>query len=85
MAEQGFNNLVFYLFIILSISTVARSDPDCVYKVYVRTGSVVEPPPPVLSVFVVSGRREPVVPSFFRSPGCRFSLSRFLPPEVLSP
>ncbi|XP_059643536.1 PLAT domain-containing protein 3-like [Cornus florida] len=34
------NRLWFQLFIVLSVATIARSDDDCVYTVYVRTGSI---------------------------------------------
>ncbi|KAL0295016.1 UNVERIFIED_CONTAM: PLAT domain-containing protein 1 [Sesamum radiatum] len=37
------NHLFFHLLILLSVFTVCRSDdPDCVYTVYVRTGSIIK-------------------------------------------
>ncbi|KAL0448699.1 UNVERIFIED_CONTAM: PLAT domain-containing protein 1 [Sesamum latifolium] len=37
------NHLFFHLLILLSVFTVCRSDdPDCVYTVFVRTGSIIK-------------------------------------------
>ncbi|KAA8530877.1 hypothetical protein F0562_005499 [Nyssa sinensis] len=43
-AMAGLNRiwLWFHLFIILSVATVVRSDDDCVYTAYVRTGSIIK-------------------------------------------
>ncbi len=35
-------NIWFFLFTICFIATIARSDPDCVYTVYIRTGSIIK-------------------------------------------
>ncbi|XP_027076641.1 PLAT domain-containing protein 3-like [Coffea eugenioides] len=43
MAINEVNRLWFPLFILLSIFTISRSDdPDCVYSVYIRTGSILK-------------------------------------------
>uniref|UniRef100_A0A5B6ZX81 PLAT domain-containing protein n=1 Tax=Davidia involucrata TaxID=16924 RepID=A0A5B6ZX81_DAVIN len=38
----GVNHLWFQLFIVLSVATLVRSDDDCVYTAYVRTGSILK-------------------------------------------
>ncbi|CAA2964483.1 PLAT domain-containing 3-like [Olea europaea subsp. europaea] len=36
-------NLCFHLFILLSVFSICKSDdPDCVYTVYIRTGSIIK-------------------------------------------
>ncbi|PSR88090.1 PLAT domain-containing protein [Actinidia chinensis var. chinensis] len=41
MGLRGGNRVLFHLFILISIATIARSD-DCVYTAYIRTGSILK-------------------------------------------